>query len=59
MYMISIGRWRVADELEKYSMKMLIRAVWCSADEELPISQEGKRQSEFYEDSDDSVVLFS
>ena len=43
---------------EEYSMKMLIRTVWRSADEELPMSQEGNKKSEFCEDSDDSVVDF-
>ena len=32
----------VADGPEVYSMKMLIRIVWRSADGELPMSQEGK-----------------
>ena len=48
----------VTDEPEEYSMKMLIRIVWRSADEELPMSQEGNKKSEFCEDSDDSVVDF-
>ena len=48
----------VTDEPEEYSMKMLIRTVWRSADEELPMSQEGNKKSEFCEDSDDSVVDF-
>ena len=47
-----------SDGPEEYSMKMLIRSFWCSADRKFPMNQEEERKSEFYEDSDDSVVIF-
>ena len=52
------GRWDTADGPEEYSVKTLIRAVRWSADGELPMNQEEERKSEFYEDFDDSVVMF-
>ena len=58
MYSVGIGRWSEADGSEEYSGKMLIRVFEWSADRELPMNQEEERKSEFYEDSDDSVVIF-
>ena len=59
MHGIRVCRLDAADGQEEYSMKMLIRTVWESADEELLINQEGKRKSEFCEDFVDSVVIFN
>ena len=52
------GRWDTTDGPEEYSLKMLIRAVGRLPDGELPMNQEEERKSEFYEDFDDSVVMF-
>ena len=40
MYRIGIGQWSA----EEYSMKMLIHAVWWSADEELPMKSGRKKE---------------
>ena len=58
MYRVRIGRWDAADGSEEYSVKMLIRAFGWSADRELPMNQEEEKKIEFYEDFDDSVVIF-
>ena len=58
MYRVRIGRWDAADGSEEYSMKMLIRSFWCSADRKFPMNQEEERKFEFYEDFDDSAVIF-
>ena len=58
MYRVGIGRRGASDGSEENSLKILIRSFWCSADRKLPMNQEEERKSEFYEDSDDSVVIF-
>ena len=59
MHRVRVCRLDAADGPEEYFMKMLIRTVWESADEELLINQEGKRKSEFCQDFVDSVVIFN
>ena len=59
MHRIRVCRLGAADGPKEYSMKMLIRMVWGSADEELSMNQERKRKFEFCEDFDDLVVIFS
>jgi len=59
MYRIRIGRWGATDGPEGIFHKNADPVIWWSADEKLPMNQEGKRKSKLYRDSDNSIVIFS
>ena len=58
MYRVGIVRRGASDGSEENSLKILILSFWCSADRKLPMNQEEERKFEFYEDFDDSAVIF-